>query len=81
MATAVPTWQVPPGALGLLNSVGALLSNVDRVPIKLKALVIENAFTPAGTLLSSIASSFKEQIVICHPHGAGRDPPPSWTRS
>ena len=53
----------PEGAVGILNSVGALLSNVDRAPIKLKALVLENAFAPADVLLASIGSSYKEQVL------------------
>ena len=47
----------------LLNSVGALLSNVDRAPIKLKALVVENVFAPAATLAASIGASYKEQVL------------------
>ena len=53
----------PAGAVGLLNSVGALLSNVDRVPLKLKALNLENAFAPAPVMLAGVGASYKEQIL------------------
>ena len=47
----------------LLLSVGALVANVDRMPIRLKALVLENAFAPPSVMLSAIGSSYKEQVL------------------
>ena len=57
------TSGAPDGAISLLNSVGALLSNVDRMPIRLKALMLENAFAPSGVLLASVGESYKEQVL------------------
>ena len=52
------THGAPDAAISLLNSVGALLLNFDRVPIKLKALVLESAFAPTNVLLMSVGSSY-----------------------
>lgn len=57
------TRGAPDAAISMLNSVGALISNVDRVPIKLKALVLENAFAPAPVLLAAVGASYKEQVL------------------
>ena len=57
------THDAPQGALALLNSVGALLSNVDRAPIKLNSLVLENLFAPAERIGSSIGAGYKEQVL------------------
>ena len=57
------THGAPDAAISLLNSVGALLLNFDRVPIKLKALVLESAFAPTNVLLMSVGSSYQEQVL------------------
>ena len=53
----------PSGAVGLLNSMGTMLSNVDRVPIKLNALVLDNAFASPERFRNSIAQFYQEQLV------------------
>ena len=55
--------QVPPGAIGLLSSASTLITNIDRAPLKLKALVLDNFFGPPGVLASNLASSYKEQVL------------------
>ena len=55
---------VPSGAVGLLNSASALVANIDRASLRLKALVLDNVFTPLETLLSMIGSSYKEQLLL-----------------
>jgi len=54
------TRGAPDGAISLLNSVGALLSNVDRMPIRLKALEDEKLFAPANLLLRNVGANYKE---------------------
>ncbi len=54
--------EVPSGALGLLNSLSALISNVDRVPIRLKELRLDNAFVNPDTLFASIVATYREQV-------------------
>ena len=55
--------QVPPGAVGLLSSASTLITNIDRAPLKLNALVLDNFFGPPGLLASNLASSYKEQLL------------------
>ena len=55
--------NAPSGAIGLLRTAGALLTNVDRMPIKLKALVLDNWFAPPGHLISALGASYKEQLL------------------
>jgi len=57
------TRGAPDAAISMLNSVGALISNVSGVPIRLKALVLEHAFAPSHVLLASIGASYKEQVL------------------
>jgi len=63
--------SAPPGALGVLNSVSAILSNIDRAPLQLKALVLDNAFAPIGTLTANIVDYYKEQLQQQVPRGLG----------
>ena len=53
----------PPAALGILNSVSAILSNIDRAPLMLKALVLDNTFAPPNVLLSNIVDYYREQLL------------------
>jgi hypothetical protein len=55
--------NAPPAAVGVLNSVSAILSNIDRAPLELKALVLDNTFAPPGMLSSSIIDYYKEQLL------------------
>jgi len=57
------TEGVPAGAIGLLNSAGALLANIDKMPLLLKALVLDNCFAPVDVLASLVGASYKEQIL------------------
>jgi len=57
------TREAPAGSLSLLVPVASLLANVDRVPVRLKTLALDNAFTSKQRLLNSIASSYKEQVL------------------
>ena len=47
---------VPPGAIGLLNSAGALLANIDKMPLMLKSLVLDNCFAPPDVLISAMGA-------------------------
>lgn len=58
------TREAPAGSMSLLVPVAQLLSNFDRVPVRLNALVLDNAFAPPSRLLSSIGSSYKEQVLF-----------------
>ena len=51
-------FAVPAEAVGILTTVGAILTNIDRAPLRLKALVLDNIFTsPAMTRLRKSASA------------------------
>ena len=52
------------GALGLINSASTLVTNIDRAPLKLRALVLDNAFAPPAELASSI-SAYYQVIAAC----------------
>ena len=51
-------------AMGVLNSASAMVANIDRASIRLKALVLDNVFTPMPTLLAMIGASYKEQLLL-----------------
>jgi hypothetical protein len=55
--------NAPPAAVGVLNSVSAILSNIDRAPLELKALVLDNTFAPPGMLSANITDYYKEQLL------------------
>ncbi|KOO28183.1 vacuolar protein sorting-associated protein vps13 [Chrysochromulina tobinii] len=57
------THEAPTGTLALLVPVASLLSNVDRMPIRLNAIVLENVFAPLPRLLSSIGAKYKSQML------------------
>lgn len=61
--------NAPPAAVGVLNSVSAILSNIDRAPLELKALVLDNTFAPPGMLSANISDYYKEQLLqqVGHP--------------
>ena len=51
-------------AMGVLNSASAMVANIDRASIRLKALVLDNVFTPMPTLLAMVGASYKEQLLL-----------------
>ena len=55
--------NAPASAVGVLNSVSAVLSNIDSAPLQLKALVLDNTFAPVGTLAQAIGDSYREQLL------------------
>uniref|UniRef100_A0A0D3KJL1 Uncharacterized protein n=1 Tax=Emiliania huxleyi (strain CCMP1516) TaxID=280463 RepID=A0A0D3KJL1_EMIH1 len=55
--------NAPASAVGVLNSVSAVLSNIDSAPLQLKALVLDNTFAPVGTLAQAICDSYREQLL------------------
>jgi vacuolar protein sorting-associated protein 13A/C len=51
-------------AMGVLNSASAMVANIDRASVRLKALVLDNVFTPMPTLLAMVGASYKEQVLL-----------------
>ena len=51
-------------AIGVLNSASAMVANIDRASVRLKALVLDNVFTPMPTLLAMVGASYKEQVLL-----------------